>query len=197
DVSRLNFSIYPASPPFTAQNPSGPPMPPSFPNPSAPPPAQPCQVFIRGVGHPAPAYCCDEPPPQTSPVYPRYISDCPPHDPNFKEADPPVGANGRGLIAAGADIAYTIHYLNDGASDAHGVLIIDPLPGQIDDATLAIEDGGTFDAATRTIVWTDAVVFPMDPRAVHFSARLRADLPPGTLVRNVATIVFPDAVPPT
>src|SRR5262249_41812651 len=72
-----------------------------------------------------------------------------------------------------------------------------PLPGQIDDATLAIEDGGTFDAATRTIVWTDAVVFPMDPRAVHFSARLRADLPPGTLVRNVATIVFPDAVPPT
>jgi hypothetical protein len=77
------------------------------------------------------------------------------------------------------------------------VLVIDPVDEDLDLATLAIEDGGVFDAATRTIQWVDPVVPPATPRAVRFAANLRADAEPATRVRNVATIVFPDAVPPT
>lgn len=161
----------------------------------------------RGVcgGATVPAFCCD-PATWSDPSAENLarlsqcdvgIPGCAPKDPNFKESVPPANAFGYAYAEPGQRIAYTIHYENVGDADAHDVLVIDPLDEDLDLATLAVEDGGVFDPATRTIRWSDPVVPPATPRAVRFAANLRADAPPATRVRNVATIVFPDADPPT
>jgi uncharacterized repeat protein (TIGR01451 family) len=172
----------------------------------SPAPGHACTV-PRGVcgGVTLPAFCCD----------PRTWSDpsaenlaqlaqcdvgvpgCAPRDPNRKESNPPVNAAGYAYAEPGQRIEYVIRYENVGNADAHDVVVIDPLDPDLDVATLAIEDGGVFDPATRTITWRDPVVPPATPRAVRFSVHLRADAEPATRARNVATIVFPDADPPT
>jgi len=171
-----------------------------------PAPGHGCTV-PRGVcgGVTVPAFCCD----------PRTWSDpsaenlaqlsqcdvgvpgCAPRDPNRKESNPPVNAAGFAYAEPGQRIEYVIHYENVGNADAHDVLVIDPLDPDLDVATLTIENGGVFDPATRTITWRDPVVPPATPRTVRFAIDLRADAEPATRARNVATIVFPDADPPT
>ena len=125
------------------------------------------------------------------------VPGCVPRDPNFKDTDPPVNINGYGYAFAGQRMRYVLHYENVGDADAHDVLVIDALDEDLDAGTLTVEDGGVYDAATRAITWTDPVVPPHAPRAVRFSVNLRADAPELTRVRNVGTVVFPDAVPPT
>jgi len=125
------------------------------------------------------------------------IPGCVPHDPNFKDTDPPVNINGYGYAFAGQRMSYRLHYENVGDADAHDVLVLDALDEDLDPATLTVEDGGTFDPASRSISWRDPVVPPHAPRAVRFSASVRADAPENTRVRNVGTVIFPDAVPPT
>lgn len=120
-----------------------------------------------------------------------------PVDPNFKEADPPVNVFGHGYTDAGRTMTYRLHYENVGTADAHDVLVIDPLPDELDESTLVIADGGVFDPVARTITWLDPVVPPFEPRSVSFTVAVRSDAPLGTRIRNFGTIVFPDAVPPT
>jgi uncharacterized repeat protein (TIGR01451 family) len=150
-----------------------------------------------------PAWCCD-PATYSDPANNGQLGQCDlgipgcvPVDPNFKEAVPAVGAFGYGYARPGQEITYRLHYENVGTADAHGVEILDPLHPDLDEGTLVIGDGGRYDAARRTLRWTDPVLPPHAPRQVSFSVRLRAGAPPGTRVRNVATVVFPDAVPPS
>ena len=162
-----------------------------------PSPQRQCVVYVRGQGRSAPPYCCERRPNAGEENYIEFQQNCPPRDPNAKESNPPVGPNGIGWIGAGEKIDYILHYENVGASDAHDVEILDYLPPELDESTLEIADGGTYDPATRLLRWVDPEVWPMDPREVHYSAKVRADAPVGTRVKNVATIVFPDAWPPT
>jgi uncharacterized repeat protein (TIGR01451 family) len=152
-----------------------------------------------------PAYCCD----------PGRLSDpslgnlqllsscnlgvpgCVPVDPNFKEASPGVNAAGYGFTSPGRTMLYRNHYENVGNADALDVKIIDVLDPDLDDSTLVIQGGGVYDPASRSIVWTDPVLPPAEPRFVSFQVNVRADAPPGTRVRNDATILFPNAVPPS
>ncbi|MEO8436294.1 MAG: thrombospondin type 3 repeat-containing protein [Pyrinomonadaceae bacterium] len=120
-----------------------------------------------------------------------------PNDPNFKESDPAVNASGYGYTEAGRMMTYTVHYENIGDGDAHDVSILDVLPPDLDASTLVVNDGGTYDPASRVIVWRDAVVPPHQPRTVSFRAAVRADAPHGTRIHNTGTIIFPDAVPPS
>jgi uncharacterized repeat protein (TIGR01451 family) len=144
----------------------------------------------RGVdSNNVPACCCARP---HSPACD--LSACGPVDPNFKEADPPASAVGLGAVEAGATIRYTIHYENIGGVDATDVRIVDPLDTDLDDTTLIVEDDGVYDPVTRIITWSDPLLPTSTPRAVHFSAAVRADAPPGTRVWNRATIVFPTAL---
>lgn len=146
-----------------------------------------------------PAICCATRPCETctNPSLAQWRQACPPLDPNHKEAEPAVNALGYGKTHAGQRIEYALSYENIGGSDAHDVQIIDVLDLDLDARTIEIEDGGTYDPDTRTLVWVDPVVPPHTPRTVHFSARVLDDAPDGTRVKNVATIVFPDADPPT
>jgi hypothetical protein len=94
-------------------------------------------------------------------------------------------------------MVYRTHYENVGNADALEVKILDVLDPDLDDSTLVIENGGVYDPASRSIVWTDPVLPPDEPRFVSFRANVRADATPGTRVRNDATIMFPNAVPPS
>jgi uncharacterized repeat protein (TIGR01451 family) len=165
-----------------------------------------CQVPRgRCGGVTLPAYCCD--PARWSDASLSNLQalqacdvgvpGCTPVDPNFKESDPPVNIAGYGFTAAGRTMTYTIHYENVGDADALDVKVIDVLDPDLNDATLVIRNGGVYDAASRTLVWTDPVLPPSEPRFVSFDVNVRADAEPGTRVRNVGTIVFPNAEPPS
>jgi uncharacterized repeat protein (TIGR01451 family) len=144
-----------------------------------------------------PPRCCEQPiAGDTSDRVWRRINCLNPHDPNFKESEPATNVYGYGYTEAGRVMSYTIHYENTGTGDAHDVSVLDPLDTDLDETTLTINDGGTYDAATRTILWRDPVVPPNQARSVSFSVAVRADAPPNTIVRNVGTVVFPDANPP-
>src|SRR5262245_10948428 len=189
-------------------------------SPQNPPPAQSspprCNVPVGGAACAVssatlPPRCCQAPPPGTTAgsvqgIIAACVAALPqgcsvavgfPIDPNFKESDPPVSILGYGYTEPGRRHTYTVHYENVGTADAHDVSVIDPLHPDLDDATLVVEDGGRYDPATRTILWRDPVVPPATPRTVRFSASVRADAPPGSRIRNTATVVFPDPVPPT
>jgi uncharacterized repeat protein (TIGR01451 family) len=140
-----------------------------------------------------PPYCCDGEPNRGI----QGLNCRVPIDPNFKEADPGVNAAGYGYTEAGRVMTYTLHYENIGDGDAHDVSVLDALPPDLDPSTLVVGDGGAYDPASRVIRWRDAVVPPREPRRVSFSAAVRADAPHGTRVRNAATVIFPDAVPPS
>jgi uncharacterized repeat protein (TIGR01451 family) len=136
-----------------------------------------------------PAYCCGQFPPTTT--------ECAPQDPNFKESDPPTNALGYGYTKGGQLMEYTLHYENIGGVDAHNVSIIDVLNENLDETTLVVNDGGTYEPASRTILWSDPVVPPATPRSVSFSVNVRSDALPTTRIHNVGTIIFPDAIPPS
>ena len=143
-----------------------------------------------------PPFCCDPfSPLATSSVC--VTAGCAPVDPNFKEAEPPVNIAGFGYTAAGRTMTYTIHYENVGNADALNVSIIDVLDDNLDAATLAINDGGIYNPTDRTIVWTDPQLPPATPREVSFQVDVRSSAAPGARVRNKATIIFPNAVPPS
>ncbi|MGH9362551.1 MAG: DUF7619 domain-containing protein, partial [Thermoanaerobaculia bacterium] len=126
------------------------------------------------------------------------VAGCVPVDPNFKEVDPPVNAQGYGYAFADQSLRYTLHYENVGTADAHDVAVIDVLDEDLDLTTLRAETAGySLDLANRALTWIDPVVSPGEPRSVSFSIRVRADAPPDTRIRNVGTIVFPDADPPS
>ena len=165
-----------------------------------------CQV-PRGAcgGVTVPAFCCD-PGTLCDPSLDNLmqlqacnlgVSGCVPRDPNFKESDPPVNIGGYGYTEAGRTMTYTVHYENVGNADAINVSIVDVLDENLDDTTLVLNNGGTYDPTNRTIVWSDPLLPPATPRTVSFQVDIRSDATPGTRVRNVATIIFPNAVPPS
>ena len=51
-------------------------------------------------------------------------------------------------------MTYDIHYENIGNADALNVSIVDVLDDNLDETTLVILDGGSYDPTNRTIVWT-------------------------------------------
>ena len=191
-----------SSPP---RNPSQPPRQPSppTPNPNSPPPTNPSQqqsCARADTRAPLPSYCCDPLPPpsgSTSPSEADWNLNCHAVDPNFLEASPAVNAMGYGLASAGQTISYTIHYENIGGADAHGVGIVTSLDPDLDASTLTIGQGGTYVSATRTLTWTDPVLPPHVPRTVTYSAKIQSAAPPRTRVRAQATVIFPDAFPPS
>lgn len=175
----------PGPPPFDPQQPLDP-------DTNWPPP-QPCErCNIHGTCRTVAQSCCDPSGGHGG------DSGCEaPADPNFKESVPAANAVGVAFVSAGQRIDYTVHYENIGLGAAHDVVVFDFLDPDLDDTTLSIEDGGVYDATTRELRWVDALLPPLTARAVHYAVNLRANAPGNTRARNVATIIFPDAVPPS
>ncbi|MBI3977115.1 MAG: Ig-like domain-containing protein [Chloroflexi bacterium] len=109
--------------------------------------------------------------------------------------DPNAKYGPQGDLLPGQLLTYTITYENEGAGDAYGVYVVDPLSEVFDDGSLAVLGGGRFITATRTIVWKVGDLKPKgqvgSTGAVTFTVKLKPGLPSGTVVVNQATVYFP------
>jgi uncharacterized repeat protein (TIGR01451 family)/uncharacterized repeat protein (TIGR02543 family) len=89
------------------------------------------------------------------------------------------------FAVVGDVLTFTIHYRNTGNMDATGVVITDVVDTNLRDVTP--QDGGSYDAETRTITWNIGAVAVNAGGTVHFAAVV----PPlcnDTVVYNSATI---------
>lgn len=111
-------------------------------------------------------------------------------DPNAKVSLPSRYAE------PGANMKYSVEYENEGDGTAYGVYVTDVLDDRLDDSTLDLQGSGTYDPATRTITWLIGEVPPHTGASFDFTISLRADVSPGEIVSNIATVYFP-SVPET
>jgi uncharacterized repeat protein (TIGR01451 family) len=117
-----------------------------------------------------------------------------------------------GYVQAGQTLDYTVRYENVGGGTASGVYVTDVLDEDLDDSTLVIGGGGTYNIPTRTITWLIGEIGPGEGGTLTFSANVRSDATHGAVVTNYATVYFPsvpeetptnivfntvDAAPPT
>ncbi len=100
-----------------------------------------------------------------------------------------------GDLLSGQVVPYTIEYENVGEGIAYGVYIIDQLHEHFDDTTLVLGNGGEYNPTTREISWPigdlDPVGQPGSTGEVTFTARLKSNLPGGTIITNQAVVYFP------
>lgn len=109
-------------------------------------------------------------------------------DPNAK-----MGVEGDAI--PGQLMTYTIDYENVGAGEAFDVFVLDKLGEHFDAATLQLNNGGEYSAATRTITWEIGELAPTgqpgSKGSVSFAVRLKRGLPSGTVIANQAVVHFP------
>jgi uncharacterized repeat protein (TIGR01451 family) len=106
-----------------------------------------------------------------------------------KSADPVSGS----AVDRGSTIDYTLAYYNDGNANATNATITDTLPVHTTYVAGSASDGGTYDAATRTITWTGIDVAAGTSAAspagtVTFSVTVDGDTPNGTELDNTGHI---------
>lgn len=99
-------------------------------------------------------------------------------------------------VAPGQWITYTIAYENVGLGNAYGVYILSQLPEELDAGNLDITAGGIFLPGSRTLLWDVGMLGPGAGGQVHFSARVSAQAPVGSVMLAGATVYFP-SVPET
>lgn len=109
------------------------------------------------------------------------------HDPNIKSS------NVKGDVLPGETVTYTVEYENLGAGTAYGVYILDRLDTNLDESTLAINNGGSYRTTTRLLTWDIGTVAPGGRGSVSFSVKLKAGVAAGTSIVNKAEVYFPSA----
>ncbi|MDI6752356.1 MAG: DUF5050 domain-containing protein [bacterium] len=108
-------------------------------------------------------------------------------DPNDKSVYP------QGDIQGTEQLSYTIRYENIGSVPTTFIKVEDILDSNLDEGSLIIGGGGTYDTSTRKIIWIDTV--SLDPgsentRAVSFTVYPKQGLIHGAEIKNKATIYF-------
>jgi hypothetical protein len=78
-----------------------------------------------------------------------------------------------GPVVPGARLSYTLTYSNTGNAPA-SLVITDVLSSWLDEASLIIGQGGTYNASTRTITWNVEMVAAGGSGIVTFSANVRS-----------------------
>lgn len=113
-------------------------------------------------------------------------------DPEVLVAGDPNAKSGfEGDVVPGQELDYTVEYENVGEGTAYGVYIVDQLDENLDESSLDIQDGGTYIASARLLLWNVGDVAPQAGGKVHFSVRVRDAVPGGTRITNQAVIYFP------
>lgn len=100
-----------------------------------------------------------------------------------------VKDDGRRVVAPGEELTYTITVTNTGDGDAHGVVVTDTLPPEL--AYVGGSDGITYTEPER-VGWPAFDLPAGEARRLTVVARVRPDVEPGTVVRNVAVAPHPD-----
>ena len=98
---------------------------------------------------------------------------------NYKEVDETTAEPGDTLT-------FTIYYKNTGNMDATDVVITDVVDDNL--TNVIAQDGGIYDAVTRTITWDIGTVEADTGGSVSFTADIVSPLDDGTIIENTATI---------
>jgi len=101
-----------------------------------------------------------------------------------------AGQAGPGLTARpGNVLTYTVTVINTGTTPGTGITVTDVLDVSLATPT-AISNGGTYNAATRTITWTGLNVWPAPtaPVALTYLAQVLTTATNGTVINNTAII---------
>ena len=117
-----------------------------------------------------------------------------------------------GAAVPGTRLTYTLTYSNTGTATSSPLTITDVLDDWLDEATLSIGQGGSYNGTTRTITWNVGVVPAGGSSTVTFAVNVRSTLNTSLLLRNtgfynailggtgysntVETPVVPPVVPP-
>lgn len=104
----------------------------------------------------------------------------PPLQGSFKAASQKV-------VSPGDEFTYTIN-LNNSSSSAVTASVSDPLPAQVTYVDGSANAGGVYDAATRTLSWTDLSVPAGSTMALTFNVTAQTPATPGTRILNTASI---------
>jgi len=126
------------------------------------------------------------------------------HESEIRTArDPSVKYGPEGNVLPGQRLDYTVEYENEGEGIAFGVYFTDTLDEDLDDSTLeigsvidvnngsVISGPGTYNPATRAIIWFAGEVGPHRGGYADLSVNVKADANDGTEIINYATIYFP------
>ncbi len=108
---------------------------------------------------------------------------------NFKSVTP------TGPVAPGATLAYAITYTNTGNDSASNVTVVDYLDPNLDESTLHVGSGGTYNSVSREITWIVPSVPAMGSGVVSFTVRVRLGFGGGIIYDRASIGV--KGVPPT
>ena len=100
-----------------------------------------------------------------------------------------IGAQPGKKVAPGTTLTYVIDISNTGSEDALNVLVTDVVDQNLD--TVTPLDGGTYDAATRTVTWTIPVIKVGLKATVRFTARVKPDAKNNVKIANQAFAEIP------
>ncbi|HPS70347.1 MAG TPA: S-layer homology domain-containing protein [Candidatus Cryosericum sp.] len=112
----------------------------------------------------------------------------PGHVTNYKTVSP------SGNVGPGTRLMYTNFYGNAGNAPATGVTISDYLDPNLDESSLNISGGGSYDAGTRTISWVLPVVPAGGTGSVSFTVAVRSGFD-GGYVYNRSSVGLPGQAP--
>jgi len=94
-------------------------------------------------------------------------------------------------------VRYTINVYNTGSVDATGVNVLDSLDPLLENAPFEISNGGSFDAGTRALKWTNLTIpAAKDVKTpgqlvLTFKVKVRGDAGAGSVINNKAVITPP------
>ncbi len=89
-------------------------------------------------------------------------------------------------VEKGSNLTYTIGWGVTGNEPAQAIVVKDPLP--FGTSFVSADSGGTYDAATRTVVWNIGDKMPGDTGALILVVKVAPDFPNGINVENTARI---------
>ena len=89
-----------------------------------------------------------------------------------------------GAVLPGARLNYTLIYSNTGTAATSDLIITDVLDGWLDESTLSIGQGGSYNSSTRTMTWNVGIVPAGGSGTVTFAANVRSIPGVFLLIRN-------------
>jgi uncharacterized repeat protein (TIGR01451 family) len=105
-----------------------------------------------------------------------------------------VNGNGSALFQPGDTVRYIITAINSGTAPATAVVVRDVVDANL--TGVAVQDGGAFDPASRTVTWTVPQLGAQAQAPLHFTAQIVRPLDNGTVISDQALLSSAEITPP-
>jgi uncharacterized repeat protein (TIGR01451 family) len=107
------------------------------------------------------------------------------HDPNCISVSP------EGSVSPGDTLVYTVECENAGEGVAYGVYVTAFLDALLDDATLSLPSGISYDSHSRSLVWEVGILPPGEGCSLSYSVKVSSDAPVAEAIAAQAVVYFP------